>query len=149
MPDPYIFFSIAGSVADAAAVNRNDIKMLLAGGLSIFFMNGKAVFTNDPKSLPKNPPSCTFLDSWVFDNFILVDEPFAKTLRSLETCVSVNSNLYGKLVSSLQSAITFDEIFKVTSVLFIIPGFNLLSCELDNFTFKVLSHFVLILYKPK
>ena len=28
----------------------------------------------------------------------LGDEPFAKALRSLETCVSVNNNICGKLV---------------------------------------------------
>ena len=30
------------------------------------------------------------------------------------------------------------ERFKVTSLAFFIPHFNLLSCKLDNFTFKVL-----------
>ena len=43
--------------------------------------------------------------------------------------------LCGKLVSSLQSPTTFDERFKVTSVPFFIPDF---SCELDDFTFKIL-----------
>ena len=43
-----------------------------------------------------------------------------------------------KLVSSLESPITFDERFKVTSVPIFVPDFSLLSCELDNFTFKVL-----------
>ena len=49
--------------------------------------------------------------NWVFDNFILADEPFAKTLRSLETCVSINNNLCGKLFLSLESPTTFDESF--------------------------------------
>ena len=70
--------------------------------------------------------------------FILVDEPFAKALQILETYVSVNSTLCGKLFSSLESPVTFDERFKVTSRPFFIPDFNLLSCELDNFTYKVL-----------
>ena len=39
--------------------------------------------------------------------------------------------------------IIFDDRFKVISVSFFIPDFNLLSCELDNFTFKV---FRIILY---
>ena len=52
-------------------------------------------------------------------------------------CVLVNNNLCGKLFSSLESQSTFDEIFRVTSALFFIANFNL-SCELDNFTFKVL-----------
>ena len=43
-----------------------------------------------------NPPNHTILDNWVFENFILADEPFAKALRIFETKVSVNSNLYGK-----------------------------------------------------
>ena len=43
-----------------------------------------------------------------------------------------------KLVSSLESSITFDERFKVPSVSFFIFDFNLLSCELHNFTFIVL-----------
>ena len=34
------------------------------------------------------------LDSWVFENFILADEPFAKPLEFFETCVLVNNNLW-------------------------------------------------------
>ena len=52
--------------------------------------------------------------------------------------VLLNNTLCEKLFSSTESQTTFDEIFKVTSVPFFIPNFNLLSCELDNFTFKVL-----------
>ena len=73
-----------------------------------------------------------------FENFILAEELFVKVLQSFETCALVNTNLWGKLFSSLESPRTFDESFKVTSVPFFIPDFNLLSCELDNFTFKVL-----------
>ena len=43
-----------------------------------------------------------------------------------------------KLFASLQSPTTLDEIFKVTSVPFFIPDFNLSSCEVDNITFKIL-----------
>ena len=50
----------------------------------------------------------------------------------------VNHTLRGKLVSSLDSPTAFDERFKVTSVPFFIPDFNLLSCKLDNFAFKTL-----------
>ena len=46
-----------------------------------------------------------------------------------------NNDLCGKLASSLELPITFAERCKVTSVPFCIPDFNLLSCELDNFTF--------------
>ena len=38
----------------------------------------------------------------------------------------------------IESLITFDERFKVPSVPFFIPDFNLLSCESEDFTFKVL-----------
>ena len=54
------------------------------------------------------------------------------------TCVLLNNNLCGKLVSSLERPIKFDERFKFTSVPFFIVDFNLLSYELDNFTFSVL-----------
>ena len=69
-----------------------------------------------------------------FDKFLYTDEPFAKALRSLETCVLVNNNLCEKLVLSQE----FEESFKVTSIPFFFPDFDLLSCQLDNVTFKVL-----------
>ena len=71
------------------------------------------------------------------------DEPFEKALRSLETCVLANNKLWGKLFSSLESPIIFDERFKVTSIPFFIADFNLLGCELDNFTFNIL-HWVIL-----
>ena len=52
----------------------------------------KPVFSNGPRSLPKNHPECTILDSCVFDNFILAYELLAKALQSLET-LSDNNNL--------------------------------------------------------
>ena len=48
------------------------------------------------------------------DNFILVDEPFAKGLRIFETCLLADNNLCVKLVSLFESSATFDERFKVT-----------------------------------
>ena len=45
--------------------------------------------------------------------------------KSLKTCVSVNTSLCGKITSSLELPTKFDESFKVTSVPFFIPGFNL------------------------
>ena len=83
-----------------------------------FYITGKPTFSNGRRSLSKNPTNCTILDSCVFDYLILTDEPFAKALRIHETFVSVNDSLCGKLVSSLESPITFDESFKVTSALF-------------------------------
>ena len=97
-----IFLWIAASVADAAAVNPNGIKTLLANGLSTFPIKGNPVFSNGPKILPRYPHDCPILRNWVFDNFILAEELFAKALRSFETCVLVNNNLRGKLFLSLE-----------------------------------------------
>ena len=73
-------------------------------------MKGNLVFSNGPKSLPKNHPDCTILCNWVFDDFILAEELFAKALWILKTCVLVNNKLCGKLFLSLKSPTTFDEI---------------------------------------
>ena len=61
-----------------------------------------------------------------------------ESLQSLKTCVLINNNLWGNIVSKLELPIAFDERFKVSSVLFSISDFNLLSLELDSFAFKVL-----------
>ena len=90
VPDPNIFFWIAVSVADAAAVNPKSAKTILGNDLSTFRIKSNPVFSNGPRSLTLNPPKCTILDSWVFENFILADEPFAKALPILETCVLLN-----------------------------------------------------------
>ena len=66
-----------------------------------------------------------------------------KAIQSIETCVFVYNNLRGKIFSSLESPATFDESFKVTSGPFFDPNFNLLSCELDNFKFKVYLDIIL------
>ena len=87
---------------------------------------------------PTNPTICIILENRVFENFILANEPLAKALQILETCLLVNSNLCGKLVSLLELPITFHERLKITSVPIFITDFNLLSCDLDNFIFKVL-----------
>ena len=81
--DPKTFFWIAA--ADAAAVNPNGIKTLLANDFSTFQYKSKPVFSNGPKSLPTNPFDCPILWNWVFDNFIIAEEPFAKALWSFET----------------------------------------------------------------
>ena len=56
---------------------------------------------------------------------MLAEKLFAKAVQILKTL-------------DLESPTTFDKIFIVTLLPFFIPDFNLLSCELDNFTFKVL-----------
>ena len=68
----------------------------------------------------RTPPNCTILDNWVFLSFTLTDESFAKALQIFEICVSVNSNLWGKLISPLEVPVRFDGSFKVTSVPFLL-----------------------------
>ena len=110
------FLWIAASVADAATVNPDGIKMFLPNALSKFPIKGNPVFSNGPKSLPQNPPDYPILCNLVFDNFILAEELFRKALQRFETCVLINNNLCGKLFSSLESPTTFDEVFKVSLV---------------------------------
>ena len=62
--DRKIFFYIPTSAADAAAVNPKGIKTLLAAnGLITFFINGNPVFSNGPRSLPRNHPVSIILDT--------------------------------------------------------------------------------------
>ena len=143
VPDSNIFLWIAAFVADAGALNPNVIKTLIASGLSTFSIKDNPVFSNGPKSMPKNFPDCPILCNWTSDKFIFVDELFAKPLRSLQTCVLFNNNLSEKFFSLLESPTTFAEILEVTSVPFFIPNSNLLSCELDSCTFKVLYWVIL------
>ena len=63
LPDPKIFLCIPASAADAAAVNPKSIKTLLANGLITFFIRGNPVYSNGPKSLPRNPPDCIIFDN--------------------------------------------------------------------------------------
>ena len=84
---------MAPYVTDAAAVNTNGTKKLLANGLSKFTIKCKTVFSNCPRSLLRNPPNYIILDNWVFENLILSYEPFPKALQIFETCVLVNNNL--------------------------------------------------------
>ena len=116
---------------------------------SVHFFKGKPVFKNGSKILLKNAHDCPILCIWVFDNFIFAEEPFVKALQSLETSVLVDNDFYEKLVSSLELPITFNERFKVTSVPFFIPDLNLLSCQLNNLTLKVLYWLILYWYYIK
>ena len=63
---------------------------------------------------------------------------FQQLYQVLKLVYHFNNSLCGKLVSLLESPIKFGERFKVTSVPYFVSDFNLLSCELDNFTFNVL-----------
>ena len=58
------------------------------------------LFSNGPKSRPKNPHYCIILDIWVFDNLISIDDLSAKDLRRFAVCLSVYNSLWGKLASS-------------------------------------------------
>ena len=131
IPDPSIFWWIASSLADAAAVNTNGIKTLLANDLRTFFIKNY-------QNQPTNPPGCPILYNWVFDNFILAYEPFAKALWISKTCELGNNNCCEKLFCWLESPSKTDDGFKVSSISIFIPAFNLLICELDNYMFKML-----------
>ena len=104
------------------ADDHNGIKTLLANGLITFFIDGNPAFNNRPRSQP----------------IISVDCFFAKALRRFATCLTVNNDLCGKLVSSLELPIIFDDNLKTTSVSLFIADFNLSSFEFDSFIFKLL-----------
>ena len=127
---------------DATAVNPKGITTLLANGLNTFFINGSPVFNNGSRSLPRNPPNCTILDNWVFDNLISVEEIFSKALQRFGTCLLVINNFWGKLISSSPTILCVN--LKTTSVSIFIADFNLSSCEFDSFTFKLF--YCVILY---
>ena len=53
--DPKHLFWITVSVAEATAVNPNGTKMLLANGISLFFINGKLPVINGLRKLRNSP----------------------------------------------------------------------------------------------
>ena len=131
----HCFKWVSASAVDTVAGNLNGIKAPLAISLSTIFFNGNAVLVVYQEIL---------LIVLIFWCFILGDELFVKALPKFQTCLSVSNNLCGKLVSSLESPIIFAENFiEVTLVSFFVTDFNLLSCELDNFTFKLLYRIIL------
>ena len=60
IPKQHFFLWVAASVADAAAVNLNDIKTFLAYDLSTFLIKGNQAFSDGPnnphENLHDNPP---------------------------------------------------------------------------------------------
>ena len=84
VPYSYVFIMVV-SVAEAAPVNPNGIKMFLSNGLGTFFIDSNPTFINGPRSVPRNSRDCTILDKLVFDNFMLADKLFVKALRNFET----------------------------------------------------------------
>ena len=75
--------SLNDSFAVATAMNLIGTKNLLGHGSSAFAIKSKPVFSNDPRSLRTNPPNRTIVNRWIFENFIVADERFAKVLQSL------------------------------------------------------------------
>ena len=118
VPDSKILLCTPASAANAAAVNPNGTKTLLAYGWITLFINGNPVFNNGRSSLPRNPRDCIILDNWVFANVISVDELLGNVLQRLSICLLINNNSCGKLVLSSQLPIIFDDNLKTTSVLF-------------------------------
>ena len=94
VPEPSIFFFfwIPASVSDAAAVNPNGIKTLLANGLITFFIVGNPVFNNGPRSLPRNHPDLIILDISALLSFIPVGILFSIAFLSLVVCLIVSNN---------------------------------------------------------
>ena len=100
------------NAADAAAVNTNGIKTLLANCFSTFFIDYKPVFKNDPR----NPPDCIILNSWTFDRLILACKLFPKAVWGFETWLSDSNNLCGKLMASFVLPIISDDNLRVIPV---------------------------------
>ena len=62
------FLWVLVSHAHCATVNPYGIKTLLDNGFKKFLINSNPVFSNGPRSLPRNPPdSTTIIDGCVFD----------------------------------------------------------------------------------
>ena len=129
--------------------NPNGVKALLTIGVSTFPTKGEPLFGNGSRSMPKNFSQFSYFIFILFyfiilfyirnsDNVTLFDELFIKTLRILKACVLVNNNLCGKVVSSTELLIAFNESFKNSSGQFFITACNFLSCELENFKHKLL-----------
>ena len=108
-------------------------------GLSKVFIKDNLVFSNGPRSLPRNPLDCTILGSSVFDNFILADLLLMKAFRTFETFLSIGNNLCGKM---FDDNLIFDGNLKLTTVI-------LIRCELNNLTCKLLYLVILHWYYIK
>ena len=85
--EPYIFFWIPASIAEAAAVIRN--------GGKTFFVKGIAIFINGPANLlyndPKNPPDWIILEIWALESFKSVDILLLKAVLSFVFGLIVNN----------------------------------------------------------
>ena len=63
LPEITILSSPIQTFSDDAVVNLSSIKALLGNGRSTFFINGKPIFSNGPRSLPRNLTVFVVLDS--------------------------------------------------------------------------------------
>ena len=87
-----------------------------------------------------NRSDWVIVNYWVFNNFILSDDWFAKALQRFEIGLSVNDNLCEKLISLSFVTIIFDNKIKVTDLVFLVWN-----CYLYVYT-VILNHFILTLY---
>ena len=74
IPDPNIFLYIAASVPDAAAINPNGIKTLLANGFNTFLLTAIQFLVMVLKFYPKILLIFLLYATEYFNNFILAEE---------------------------------------------------------------------------
>ena len=63
------------------------------------------------------------MNNWVLENLVSTDELFEEALQIQETCLSVNNNSCGKLVSSFELPVMLGDILIVISVSFLVAAF--------------------------
>ena len=95
-----MFLFTAASVANAATVSPST-----PNGLITDFNKGNPDFNNGIKNF-KNSPFCILVNC-PYDKLTSVDVWLAKALRRFATCLLVNNNLRGKLVSSSELLILY------------------------------------------
>ena len=69
VPEPYIFFWIAASIAEAAAVIPYEAETFFAKGIAAFINGPDNLLNNDPK----DPPDWIILEIWALESFKSVD----------------------------------------------------------------------------
>lgn len=88
---------IPANAGDAAAPNPNDLSTPLVNSVSMFLANGKLILSNGQRSLPGDSLYWKVLDIFIFDNFELIAELFAKVLLTFKICVSVSNIIFYQL----------------------------------------------------
>ena len=128
---PYEYLHL---LLDAAPVNLNGIKTILANSLSTFFIKGNPFFSIGPKSLAKKPPNCLLILYQLINHLQKLYEAL-KLVYQLKIIYVENYSCHQNHQLHL---IKVSKLLLYYS-LFLILIYLLLSCELDNFTFKVLN----------